>query len=298
MIAFPGRFELSPDARSAAATPVAGRLTVLVRPLAQVAKGEKLFTVVSPELVARAREISVLEKRLAAYRDIETRNAALENELAVKKAERAAMIAQAEEKDGVVTVRAGTDGIVESFSAKNGDWLEIGAEALVIARPAALRFKALVAASDAAGLTDGLEASVDGRTGEIRLGVGDESGLVPVYVVFDGDVDAVAGARAEATAVKDGSSPLHTAVPSKSIVRIRLKPTVFVRDPGDAERFVAVPVTPLASGGGWTAVEGLPEAGAEVVSAGAYELRLALPGGEKKSSGHFHADGTFHEGEH
>jgi hypothetical protein len=29
-----------------------------------------------------------------------------------------------------------------------------------------------------------------------------------------------------------------------------------------------------------------------------YELKLAVQTGETKSAGHFHADGTFHEGEH
>jgi hypothetical protein len=34
------------------------------------------------------------------------------------------------------------------------------------------------------------------------------------------------------------------------------------------------------------------------VSDGAYELKLALQEeGDKKSAGHFHADGTFHEGD-
>jgi hypothetical protein len=72
-----------------------------------------------------------------------------------------------------------------------------------------------------------------------------------------------------------------------------------VRDINDHELFIAVPVVPLKSSGGWTSIaskEILPKA--EIVSDGVYELRLALPDGEKKTSGHFHADGTFHDGEH
>ena len=37
-VVFAGRYELSPDARKVVATPVAGRLTLLVRPLAEVKK--------------------------------------------------------------------------------------------------------------------------------------------------------------------------------------------------------------------------------------------------------------------
>lgn len=293
-----GRWELSPDARLTVASPVAGRLAILVKPLARVRKGDVLFTVTSPDLVSRARTIAVLEKRLAVYREIKTPNAALENELAVKRAERTALLAGAEEKDGVVTVRAETDGLVESYAAQNGAWLETGAPALVTVRPQALRFTALAAASDARKLTEGQRARVGAEEGVLRLGVGDDTGLVPVYVVFRKDVAALAGERARATCVTDEAETPRPSVPSAAIVSIGLQPTVFVKDAHDAEKFIAVSVTPGASGGGWTAVEGLPSADAEVVTDGAYELKLALPSADKKPAGHFHADGTFHEGEH
>ena len=123
-VVFAGRYELSPDARKVVATPVAGRLTLLVGPLAEVKKGDALFKVSSPDLVARSHDIEALEKRVNVYRDIKTPNAALENELAVKRAERAAMLAGVEEKDGVITVRAADDGMVESLIAQDGAWLE------------------------------------------------------------------------------------------------------------------------------------------------------------------------------
>ena len=45
--------------------------------------------------------------------------------------------------------------------------------------------------------------------------------------------------------------------------------------------------------------QGLAPHKSEIVCEGAYELKLALPSaGAKKESGHFHADGTFHTGEH
>jgi hypothetical protein len=134
---------------------------------------------------------------------------------------------------------------------------------------------------------------------------------VPIYVLFDGDVHALAGARAHAECVTDETETPHIAVPSRCIVTIGLQPTVFVKDPHNAERFIATPVVPGVSGGGWTAVDGLsPHAKnphtrdmfphrCEIVCEGAYELKLALPStGESKPAGHFHADGTFHTGEH
>ena len=297
-VVFAGRYELSPDARKVVATPVAGRLTLLVGPLAEVKKGDALFKVSSPDLVARSHDIEALEKRVNVYRDIKTPNAALENELAVKRAERTAMLAGVEEKDGVITVRAADDGMVESLIAQDGAWLETGAAALQTVRTHDLRFKALVAASDALRLKNGMPAKVDGHHGHVRIGVGDDTGIVPIYVLFDKDVHTLAGARSHAECVTDETDEPHIAVPSRCIVSVGLQPTVFIRDAHDAGRFVAVPVTPGVSGGGWTAVEGLPSGHCEVVSEGAYELKLALPSaGGSKSAGHFHADGTFHEGE-
>ena len=298
-ISFAGRYELNPDARKVVATPVSGRLALLVKSLSDVKKGDALFKVSSPDLVARSHEIEALEKRVNVYRGINTPNAALENELAVKRAERAAMLAGAEEIDGVVTVRAASDGMVESLSAQDGAWLETGAPALQTVRTRDLRFKALVASSDALRLRNGMPAKVDGNHGQIRIGVGDDTGLVPVYVLFGEDVDALAGARSRAECVTDETENARVAVPSQCIVSIGLQPTVFIRDEHDANRFIAVPVTPGLSGGGWTAVEGLPSRHCEVVGDGAYELKLALPAaGGNKPSGHFHADGVFHEGEH
>ena len=297
-VVFAGRYELSPDARKVVATPVAGRLTLLVRPLAEVKKGDALFTVSSPDLVARSHDIEALEKRVNVYREIKTPNAALESELAVKRAERAAMLAGAEEKDGIITVRAAAEGMVESLIAQDGAWLETGAAALQTVRTHDLRFKALAASSDALKLRNGMPAKVGEHHGHVRIGVGDDTGIVPIYVLFDKDVHALAGARSRAECVTDETEEPHIAVPSRCIVSIGLQPTVFVKDAHNPERFIAVSVTPGITGDGWTAVEGLPHH-CEVVSDGAYELKLALQEeGGKKSAGHFHADGTFHEGEH
>lgn len=310
-ISFAGRYELNPDARQKIATPVSGRLTLHVKALSNIKKGQPIFSVSSPELVARAHEIGALEKRLAVYREIKTPNAALENELAVKRAEREALLAGAEEKDGIVTVHASEDGMIESLLAQNGAWLETGAAAVQTVQMHDLRFKALAAASDAIRLRDSMPAKVGTNAGRIQLGVGDDSGLVPVYVLFNSEISAIAGERGHAECVTDETEKPHMAVPSKCIVSVGIQPTVFVKDSHNAERFIAIPVVPGVSGGGWTAVEGLspheceahandkPSHICEIVCEGAYELKLALPSSDaKKESGHFHADGTFHTGEH
>ena len=293
-----GRFELEPTARQVFAAPVAGRIELFVKPLANVKKGDILFTISSPNLVARAREIDILEKRLSVYTEMKTRNAALENELSLKRAEREALISGAEEKGGIVTVRSDKDGVVEALMAKTGDWLEIGSAALETVNMKALRFKALVEPSEANRLIGVTDANVDSLTGELRLGVPGENALVPVYVVFKENINSVAGMRAVASVVTNEEEDEKLAIPSKCIVRSGIEPIIFVQDNHDKESFIALPVTPGKSSGTWTAIEENLGCDVNVVSDGAYELKLAIPGEEKKKSGHFHADGVFHEGEH
>lgn len=300
LVSFTGRYELAPEARVSVATPVAGRLSLKVKSLASVKKGDVLATVQAPDLAARAREIAVLEKRLDVYRELKTPNAQLESDLAVKRNELESLLAGTEVADGVVTVRASTDGLVETLPSRDGAWVETGAELARLVRPHRLRLKALVAASDAARLVENAPCRVGAAAGTIRLGVGDDTGLVPVYVVFDAaPVKGRAGERAKADCVVDQTAAAVRAVPSDCIVRVGLTPCVFVKDEDDADRFLLVNVTPGLTGGGWTEVAGLPDDDdLEIVKAGVYELKLALPAaGGAKPAGHFHADGTFHEGD-
>lgn len=302
-VSFPGRYELNPESYRVVSSPVSGKINMRVRALSIVKRGQTLFTVASPEVVSRSKEIEVLEKRLSVYKEIKTANAALENELAVKRAEREALLAGAEEKDGVVVIRAAEDTMVNSVLVKDGSWVDVGSAAVEMVRTGDLRFKALVASSDAARLKDGMSAKVGKNDGMLRIGIGDDSGLVPVYALFDTEIDSIAGERAYVECVTDESEEVQLAVPSRCIVKIGVQPVVFVRDRHEKTKFLAMAVDTGISGGGWTAIKGLPARegvhGVEVVGAGAYELKLAQPSGDgNDKSGHFHADGTFHASEH
>ena len=294
-----GRFELAPDARFSAVSPVAGRISLRVAPLASVKAGDPLFTVASPDLVSRTREIAVLEKRLAVYRGLKTANADLETQLAVKRGELAALLGGATASDGVVTVTAKTDGQVETFALADGAWAEAGAQVLGCVRPDRIRFTAFVSVADVNQLADGLPVVVKGAAGHLRHGLGDAggTGMADVFVEFPQEAPAARpGERARAECVLDAHEAPVLAVPTAAIVQIGLQPTVFVRDEHDADRFLAVSVETGLAGGGWTEVKGL-DADAEVVTDGAYEFKLALGAGSSAPAGHFHADGTFHEGE-
>ena len=294
-----GRYEPLPEARQTIASPITGRLTLLVHSLDRVAKGDALCTIASPELTARAAEIALLQKRLTIYRDLQTPNAALETELAVKQAEYKALLLDAEEKEGAVVLRASCAGQVDAFDVESGAWVEAGAPVLRLIQPQALRFKALIPATEAQALQDRLHVHVEDAHGELRLGIGSENGLTPVYIYFEtAPKSARAGAKADVICTMESHETPLLSVPSSAIITVNLQPSVFMRDPHDATRFICVPVTPGLSAAGWTAVEGLPSHATEVVTDGAYELKLALPGNAQKPAGHFHADGVYHEGEH
>ena len=294
---FYGRYELNPDARFAAVAPVAGFFKLAVKPLQRVRKGELLFTVRSPELVSTAAEIAVLEKRLEVFRQIGTRNAALENELLVLQERRKAMLLDAEEKDGVVSVRAQRDAMVEELVALDGAWLETGGEAVKLVCDDSLRFAASLPDADCSGLSDGMAVTVDGVEGKLRIGIGDAGGKIPVFVLFDRRVTAFAGKRGRAFCEMPSGERPELCLPRRCVVKLGVESAVFVADAKHKGRYVAHPVTPGASAAGLVAVKGLHSENAEVVCDGAYELRMALDSGSAPA-GHFHADGTFHTGEH
>lgn len=294
-ISLPGRFELAPTARSAVATTIGGKCRMAVRPLQKISRGDALFSVWSGELISREREIAVLEKRLAAYSAAGGANAELAAQLAVKRAERDAMLAGRKAENGTVTFLAEEDGVVEALQVADGAQVSAGDVIATTIRPGDMRLKVFASPSEAAALEDGTPAMCNGMEGRIVHGYQADAFDVPLYVEFpSAPVKARCGERAVAEAVKDSTGPDNVAVPSDAIVLNGLTPTVFVKDGHEPNAFVATEVEPLASGGGWTAVKGIHE-GDQVVTDGAYELKLALPSGGEKKAGHFHADGTFHE---
>ena len=295
-----GRVELTPDARMSVASSVGGRVQLKVRPLQAVRAGDVLFTVDAPEVLAKTKEIELLERRLKVYRELNRASADLEAQLALRKAECEALLAGAEETNGVVTVRATEAGRVDALSVLDGAWVSSGAAVVELVRTERVRVKALVPASEAARLKDGLKVRCGDAVGVLQLGLGDSDGLMPVYAVFDKErLSARSGERLLVECVTDASETPVVAVPAACVVRVGLEPTVFVRDEHAGERFAAVKVTLGRTNGGWTEVVGLPDDDdLEIVKEGAYELKIALSTqAGVPAAGHFHADGTFHEGE-
>ena len=295
-----GRMELASNARFGAPSSIPGRITLKVCEFDRVKKGDELFSIDSPAIKSLSSEIAVLENRLEVYRKLKTANAEIEMNLKIKKAEKAALIGNAEELNGIVTVRAAADALIEQIDVADGSWVETGAAVMTLVRPQVLRFRAVVPSADAAKLMDGMWINCGGKAARLVIGIGGADGMVPVYGIFEKESPVMrAGERVGAECVLDENAELVTALPDECIVQSGVDKIVFVRDEKNASRFIAVKVGTGITVGGWTEVKGLPEDGhLEVVKHGAYELKLALTQKHnEKPVGHFHSDGTFHAGE-
>jgi biotin carboxyl carrier protein len=326
----PGRFEWMPDAEVVYATPVRGRVTLRVRPPQRVNAGDVLFALESPEWAQEENELAMLradakaaktrlelmQKRLAALKDAGRRDAAMELEVA--DAEAAAQRAELEaegrakifalvesqlsrEGDALV-VRAKSRGTVHSLATKTGAWLDAGGEVLTIAENK-VWFRADANTREVVKLRDGQKAFVEvaGTRMDAALEMGlPEAERPRVTPVFGIVKDGLVGRAGTLCVVVAESAPRGVAVPEACLAQDGVKFYVIARDAKDATLFHKREVTPGASDGVWTEVEGI-HAGEVVVADGVYLLNLAMPIGDAAKAtpaGHFHADGKFHEGNH
>lgn len=326
---FPGRFEWMPGARRVYGVPAAGVVEPRVRPPQAVKAGDVLFTVRSPEWIARKGEVNEAEaartlvkaeaeavrRRLAQLKAAGTRHAELEQQLAVKEAEavraertrqnaeavlRAVRALCREEEDGVLVVRALEAGVVERLSAENGAWAETGAEVVCVTRVDGLWFRADGVASEMTNVRAGQKgfAEPPGKVrgeaahGVIELGLAqdDAARVQPLYLLPQAlPAWAGPGRAGVLNVIVAESAPASLALPQGCVVTDGLRRVVFVRDEKDPDRFLKVDVTLGAGDGDWVEVQGI-EAGASVVLDGAYELKLASPA----EGGQKKAAGHFH----
>ncbi|MCA9277563.1 MAG: hypothetical protein H6815_02105 [Phycisphaeraceae bacterium] len=215
-----------------------------------------------------------------------------------------------------VEVLATDNGIVEQVMLTQGAWAEVSQNVVTIVQPDRLRFKASGLQTDLGLLRDGLDATVvpptssrnrnvidmmDSMHGTIMLGPGGnpEERTIDLYVVPDSlSAWARAGMSAQLEIVTDASASPTLAIPAAAVQRDGLVPVFFRRDPQNPDRAVRVEADLGRDDGRWVVVNSGVRAGDEVVLDGAFQLMLATASaGTQQRGGHFHADGTFHEGE-
>ena len=210
----------------------------------------------------------------------------------------------------IVEVRAAVSGIVESIGVTNGSAVESGALVLSTVQPELIRFHAQGLQGDLGRLRDGLTARVvppgvgsvdtmDSMEGTLQLGLGadpDERTIDLLLTPTKLSTWARSGVSGYLEVILEGGTP-DLAIPLSSVTRDGTRSIIFRRDPADPDKTIRMEADLGINDGRWIVIGSGVKAGDEIVVDGVFQLMLATAGNAPKG-GHFHSDGTFHDGSH
>jgi len=207
-------------------------------------------------------------------------------------------------------VRAVELGVVEALAVTDGAFVEPPAAVLATVDPERVRFRALALQGDLPRLLDAVAARiVPPRAPGLALGAAVEAALtlgleahprertVTLYAAPQRLEPWIRpGVSAFLEVVLESTAAPALAIPRSAIVQDGLVHVFFRRDPEDPDKAVRVEADMGPSDGRWVVLESGVMRGDEVVLDGVYELKLATErGAVAQDSGHFHADGSFHD---
>jgi multidrug efflux pump subunit AcrA (membrane-fusion protein) len=209
-----------------------------------------------------------------------------------------------------IEVRAAVPGSIESIGTTNGAWVDQRAPVLATVEPSLVRFRARGLQSDLGRLSDGLPARIvppqggslgarDALRGVLAIGLtaDPQERTVDLLVIPEGSAPwARAGVSGFLEIESEGTSPAELAVPAAAVIRDGLTSVIFRRDPKEPDKAIRLEADLGVSDGRWVVVRSGLREGDEVVTDGVYQLMIATSGSMPRG-GHFHADGTYHEGE-
>ncbi len=213
-----------------------------------------------------------------------------------------------------IEVIATESGVVEALGLTNGSWADEKSPVMTVVQPDRLRFRASGLQSDLGVLRDGLPARIvpptptavgravplqDTMAGTLTLGLaGDPNDRTLELFVAPGELLPWArpGVSAQLEIVTDATATPVLAIPLAAVQRDGLSPVIFRRAPDDPNEAIRMEADLGKDDGRWVALLSGVRDGDEVVLDGAFQLMLATSGSIQKG-GHFHSDGTFHDGE-
>ncbi len=207
-----------------------------------------------------------------------------------------------------IDIRANKAGAIETLNVTNGSWVEAADEVLTTVDPRQLRFRATALQSDLGRLQNGLPAVISPpHTAELNYQ--DEiSGEIEISLEADPinrTIDLLVkpnrlsnwtrpSVSAFLTVSLQKESQPELAIPMSCIVRSGVKDIFFRRDPRNPDQVIRVDADMGRNDGQWVEVLSGVKEGDEIVLHGVYELNLATAGNSTET-GHFLADGTYHE---
>lgn len=212
--------------------------------------------------------------------------------------------------DAALTICAIASGVVESVGMTQGGLAEEGGLVLTTVQPEQIRFRARALQSDLGRLRDGLPARIappqggsipldQSMTGSLRLSLTADPDERTVDLVVRPEALAPwarAGVSATLEVTLEGGEE-ELAIPLAAVVRDGVTPVIFRRDPKNPDKVIRMEADLGVSDGRWVTILSGVREGDEIVLGGNYQLMLATSGSAPKG-GHFHADGTWHEGDH
>lgn len=210
--------------------------------------------------------------------------------------------------EATYVVCAATSGVVETIGVTAGAFVEENALVLTLLNPDLIRFRARGLQSDLGRLRDGLAAAIappsggsvsfaEALTGTLHIGLTADADERTVDLIVQPERLA-SWARAGVSAhleVTLAGGKTELAIPLSAVVRDGTTPIIFRRDPGNADKAIRLEADLGISDGRWVVIASGVKEGDEIVLGGNYQLMLATSGTATKG-GHFHSDGTFHEG--
>ncbi|NOT01901.1 MAG: hypothetical protein HOP29_14900 [Phycisphaerales bacterium] len=209
-----------------------------------------------------------------------------------------------------VEIVAGAPGFVDSIELTNGGWASETSLVLTTVQPEHVRFHAHAMQSDLGRLRDDLPARIvppknssielqETMDGRLNVGLsGDpDQRTVDLYVTPAQLARWARPGVAGHLEVTVGGGTAELAIPISAVIQDGLSKVLFRRDPKNPDKVIRIADADLGvNDGRWIVVSsGLLE-GDQVVLDGVYQLMVATSGSIQKG-GHFHADGTFHEGD-
>ncbi|MFI4861622.1 MAG: hypothetical protein ACIAXF_13195, partial [Phycisphaerales bacterium JB063] len=159
---------------------------------------------------------------------------------------------------------------------------------------------AAIAPPTGTGLTQGQPNDTPAARGSLVIGpvAHAEDRAVSLYLTPDVVPDwARAGVAGYLEINLDPDAEMQLAIPRRAIVRDGLEFVFFRRFPNEPDRVQRVVADTGRHDGKWIEVFSGVREGDEIVIDGVYQL-LAASSTTMEKGGHFHADGTFHEGDH
>jgi multidrug efflux pump subunit AcrA (membrane-fusion protein) len=215
---------------------------------------------------------------------------------------------------GSIEVLATHAGVIETLDITNGAWADEQTNVLTIVQPDKLRFRASGLQSDLGVLRDGLQVNIVPPTptsagnavdlqstmhGTLQLGLSGNANdrTIDLYVTPEKLSSwARPGVTAQLEIITDATLSPELAIPLAAVQQDGLTSIIFRRAPDNPNEAIRMEADLGLNDGRWVAIlSGLTD-GDEVVLDGGFQLMLATSGSIQKG-GHFHSDGTFHEGE-